>query len=388
MVNHMERQAPDTPTTSRAQTVYFIWSIMPRLVVVFMIVTIIVLFMVISKKKESIAADKAAAVNKQRPPVNSVIYPIQPIAIRDRINLPGNIEPWTSLELLARIDGFVTEILVEEGDEVEEGQILAKVDDDDYEIAMQRAQAAYNLAKADYERERKIFAKGVIPEAELDAQKTRMLTARADLDNAKLMFSRCTIKAPISGIVRRLDAEVGLLLSIADPVAQILQIEKVKGVIGIPESDISAIRDLQEIDVTIQALDNRVITGKVHFLSPAPQTTARLYTMELEIDNTSREILPGMFIRADIVKERIDNTIAIPFYSVITRNDEQFVFVEEENIAMKKAVKLGIMEDWMVQIVSGLTFEEKLIIEGHRDIENGQQVKVVKTVTNPNEYSL
>ena len=384
----MDRQQNIGPTTTRAKAVYFFWSILPRLVVLFMLAMIVVLFMTISKKKESIAADKAAAVSKERPPVNSVVYPLQPSSIRDRINLTGSIEPWTSLELLARVDGFVTEVLVQEGDEVEQGQILAHIDDDDYKIALQRATAAYTLAKADYERDKKVYEKGVIPEAELDAKKTRMLTAKADLDDARLRLSRCTIKAPIDGIIRRLDAENGLLLSVADPVAQILKIDKVKAIVGIPESDVSAVRELKEIDVTIQALDNRAITGKTHFLSPSPQTTARLYTMELEIDNESREILPGMFIRADIVKEEVADTVTIPFYSVITRNDEQFVFVEKDGIARKREVQLGIMEDWMVQITDGLDIGERLVIEGHRDIEDGQQINVVKVVTDPNEYTL
>lgn len=384
----MDSQQKYTPTTPRAKAVYFFWSILPRLVVLGMLVIIIVLFMTISKKKDSIAAEKAAAVSNERPPVNSVVYPLQFSTIRDRINLPGSIEPWTSLELLARVDGFVTEVLVEEGDEVEKGQVLAQIDDDDYKIALQRATAAYTLAKADYERDKKVYDKGVIPEAELDAKKTKMLTAKADLDDTQLRLSRCTIKAPIDGIIRRLDAEKGLLLSIADPVAQILKIDKVKAIVGIPESDVSAVRDLHNIDITIQALDDRVVTGKKHFLSPSPQTSARLYTMELEIDNNSRDILPGMFIRADIVKKQINDTITIPFYSVITRNDEQFVFIEKDGVAQKKKVKLGIMENWMVQITAGLEIDDRLVIEGHRDIENGQHVNVVKVISNPNEYTL
>jgi membrane fusion protein (multidrug efflux system) len=95
-----------------------------------------------------------------------------------------------------------------------------------------------------------------------------------------------------------------------------------------------------------------------------------------------------MFVRADIVKQKIADTITIPFYSVITRNDEQFVYVEKDGVAYKRDIKLGIMEDWMVQITSGLSVGERLVIEGHRDIENGQQIKVVKVITNPNEYTL
>ena len=95
-----------------------------------------------------------------------------------------------------------------------------------------------------------------------------------------------------------------------------------------------------------------------------------------------------MFFRADIVKKTVDNALAIPFYSVISRNNEHFVFVENEGTAHKRNVRLGIMQNWMVEIVDGLKAGDRLIIEGHRGIEDGQNIKVVKTVTNLSEYTL
>lgn len=377
-----------TPTTPRAKTVHFIWRILPRLLLLCMMVLIVVFFGAISKKKNSIASDKKAAVSKERPPVNTVLYAFTPSVIKDRINLPGNIEPWTRLELLAKVSGAITEVLVTEGDEVKKGDILALVEANDYHIRLQRAKAAYKLAKANFERDKKVYAKGVIPTAELDAKETAMETARADLENAKLQLSRCSITAPIDGVIHRLNAKVGLLLSIADPVAEILKIDKVKGVIGIPESDISAVGKLNEVEITIKSLDNLVIMGKKHFLSSAPESAARLYRMELELDNPSRSILPGMFIRAEVVKRSVANAITIPFYSVISRNKEQYVYVEENGTAQKRAVELGILENWLVEVKSGLTFEEKLIIEGHRDVENNQKINAVKVLTDLGEYTL
>jgi membrane fusion protein (multidrug efflux system) len=377
-----------TPTTPRAKTVHLIWRILPRLPLLGMIVLIIILFGAISKKKESIASDKAAAVSQERPPVNTVLYAFSPTEIRDKINLPGNIEPWTRLELMAKVGGAITEVLVIEGDEVKEGDVLARIEANDYRIRLQRAKAGYKLAKANFQRDKKVYAKGVIPTAELDAKETAMETAKADLDNAELQLSRCEITAPINGVIRRLDAKVGLLLSIADPVAEILKIDKVKAVIGIPESDISAVSKLNEVEITIKSLDNLVIMGKKHFLSSSPDTAARLYRMELELDNPSRSILPGMFVRAEVVKKSIPNAITIPFYSVISRNNEQYVFVEENGAAQKRVVELGIMESWLVEVKSGLSFDDKLIIEGHRDVENDQKIKAVKVLTDLGEYTL
>ncbi len=376
------------PTTLRAKTLFYIWSSLPRLVLLALIVLIVILTMGILKKHDSIAADKAAGVIIERPPINAVIYPVTPSIIRDKINLPGNIEPWNSLELMAKVSGTVAEVPAKEGDEVKAGDVLARIEEDDYQIALQRAEARYRLAKANFERDKAVFSKGVIPVAELESKETNLLTAKADLDNARLQLTRCTIKAPIDGVVRRLDVKVGLFLSMADPVGQLLQIDQVKAVVGIPESDISAVRQIDTIDVSLQALGDMVVTGKKHFLSPSPDTTARLYKMELQLDNASRSILPGMFVRAEVVKRSVVDAIAIPFYSVISRNDEQFVFVEEDGIARKRPVKLGIMENWMVEVTSGLNPQDKLVIEGHRDMEEGREINVVKILPSLDEHRI
>ena len=128
-------------------------------------------------------------------------------------------------------------------------------------------------------------------------------------------------------------------------------------------------RNLNEIEVTIQALDDRKIIGSRHFVSSSPETAARLYRLELEINNTDHEILPGMFVRANIVKQSRHNALSIPFYSIISRNDEQFIFVEQEGTVKKRNVETGIMEKWMVEITNGLSDGERVVVEGHRDVE-------------------
>jgi membrane fusion protein (multidrug efflux system) len=374
--------------TTRAKIVLFIWNNIPRFLLLGMIVLIGLLFVSISKKNEIIAAAKVSEARPEKPAVNVVTLTLFPTTIHDRINLPGSIEPWTRLQLLSKLGGTVTEVLLKEGDRIKKGDVLARIEATDYKIALDRAEAAYRLAQSEYLRDKSIYEKGVIPTSALEAKKTTMQTARADYENAKLLYSRTTVTSPMNGVIRRMDAKVGLQLSPGDPIAEILEIDRVKGVVGIPESDVTAVRKLDQINVTIQALENRLIRAKVHFLSPSPETIARLYNLELEINNRDGEILPGMFIRADIVKKTVEKAIVVPFYSVISRNNEQFVYIEKDGIARKRTVKLGIMEKWMVRITEGLTPGDRLLVEGHRDVEDGQKIKVVQAVKKLEELTL
>jgi membrane fusion protein (multidrug efflux system) len=350
--------------------------------------TIVGLSGTIKAEKERMAAEKMAAGPNERLPANVVLLDVVPTTIQDRINLPGVIEPWEELTVLSKIHGAVIKVEVSEGETISKGQVIARIDPDDFRIGVDSAKAAFELATANYKRLAGLFEKGIIPKAEIDNLEAQVKTTRAALENAELMLARCIIKAPISGVIRRLDATEGLLLSVSDPVAEILQVDKVKAVVGIPESDVALVRNIKEVNLTIQALDNREVVGRHHFLASSPEVGARVYRFELAIDNRDNLIMPGMFFRAKLVKRVIEDTVAIPLFTVIKREDQQFVFVEEDGVAKKLPVELGIMEDWMVQITEGLSPGSRVVVEGHRDIDHGHELKTVRVIEDLREALL
>jgi membrane fusion protein (multidrug efflux system) len=342
----------------------------------------------IKAEKQRITYEKIGAISTERAPVNVVLLDVAPTTIYDRINLPGVIEPWEKLSVLAKIHGTVVKVEVNEGETVTKGQVIARIDTDDFRIAVDSARATYELATAQHKRLASLFDEGIVPEAEIEKLEAQVKTSKSSLENAELMFTRCTITAPISGVIRRLDATEGLLLNVSDPVAEILQVDKVKAVVGIPESDVALVRDIKDVTLTIQALDNKEIVGRHHFLASSPENDARLYRLELAIDNEDNLIMPGMFFRAQLVKRVITDAVAVPLFTVIKREDQQFVFVEEDGVAKKLPVELGIMEDWRVQITKGLSPGSRVVVEGHRDIDHGNKLKTVRVIDDPREALL
>ena len=350
--------------------------------------TIVGLSGTIKAEKQRITAEKMAAGSIERLPVNVVLLDVVPTTIEDRINLPGVIEPWEKLSVLSKIHGTVIKVEVSEGETIRKGQIIARIDPDDFRIAVDSTKAIYELATVQHKRLASLLEEGTIAVAEIENLEAQVKTSKAALENAELMLSRCTIKAPISGVIRRLDATEGLLLSVSDPVAEILQVDRVKAVVGIPESDVALVRNIKEVNLTIQALDSREIVGRHHFLASSPESGARLYRLELAIDNKDNLIMPGMFFRAKLVKRVITDTVAVPLFTVIKREDRQFVFVEEDGVAVKLPVELGIMEDWRVQITKGLSPGSRVVVEGHRDIDHGHKLKTVRVIEDPREALL
>ena len=320
--------------------------------------------------------------------VNVVAMKLEPSVIRDRINFPGTIEPWIKLDILAEVRGKVLKKVVVEGAAINQNGIIAILDSRDYEHAYKSAKASYEAAVASKERLSELFKKQLATLSQLDNAVAQAENYKAQMDTAKLNVERCTIRSPISGTVNRLFFEEGEYLNFSDKVSEVLQTEKLKVKVGIPESDVDSVRMLDSFDVRIDALDKKVVKARKHYLSKTTDSMARLYDLELMIDNASGVILPDMFARVDILKREIPDAIAVPLYSLISVNDHNIAYVIEDNdIASARKVELGVQEGWLVEIKSGLKQGDKLIAVGQRDVSDGQKVKVIRTVTNPEELS-
>ena len=363
----------------------FVWRLIPWLVVVLIVAFIVVMVGRIREKRASLEQAKQAAMKQEIKAVPTIVLGLESRRLVDMIDLPAEVEPYENLWVKAEVSGQVVKELVKEGQIVKEGQVLFRLDDRDYRTRLARIQANYRLAKADYERFGTLVKKKVTPVSELDRVEAQLKDLTSQLSEAKLALERTRITSPISGRVNEVKAKVGELLAVGQPVAQVLQFDQVKVTVGVPESDVAAVFDLEEADVVIDALDGLRVQGKKLFLSRQPKSLARLYDLELIIPNIDGRILPGMFARVELVKDVFEQSLAVPLYAIITQGDERFVFVERDGRAEKRKVELGVLVGWEVQVTAGLKPGERVIVVGHRFLDDGQPVKVIKNVSHPSE---
>ena len=360
---------------------------LPLLVLLVLILIAVGLGAKVKNEQSRLLEEKSNAVIQERPPVNVVEQELVPGIMRDRMNLPGMVEPWENLGILAEVRGLVEEVLVEEGSHVKQGDLIARLDTGDYENRRNSIKAAYNLALTNLKRLSGLHEQEIIAQSRYDSVKAEMESLEADLATAELQLKRCFIKSSIAGIVNELPAKKGLYLAVGDPVATVLDIERLKVIVGIPESDVDAVRRIDRFEITIEALGNKEITGTKYFLAIAPESLAQVYRLELEVENKLEEILPGMFARVEIIKQEFPDALAIPLYAVISRDNKHYVYVEENNVAKLQEVKLGILDGWQIQITEGLKPGGKVIVVGQRSVDEGQGLNVVKKVTNPAEIT-
>ncbi|MBW2610510.1 MAG: efflux RND transporter periplasmic adaptor subunit [Deltaproteobacteria bacterium] len=370
---------------SKTRILRFFWGVFPWLIVMAILVFIGVMYFNIKDEKARLDKAKKEALKTEVPAVKVITLTLKAKRLEDKINLPAEIEPYENLWVKAEVSGQILDVLVKEGQTVRKGQVLVELDDRDYITRLERIEANYSLAMLDQDRVAKLVKGKIYAATELDNIEARLKDLTAQLKEAKLAISRTRITAPISGRLNEIKAKKGDWMGANKPVAQILQFEKVKVTVGVPESDVAAVFDLKEANIIIEALEGRRVKGRKLFLSRQPRTLARLYDLELVVPNPDGHILPGMFARVELVRHVYDNAISIPLYAVITRGDDRFVYVEKGNKAEKRSIELGMLIGWQVHVKSGLNPGERVIIVGHRLLDEGQKVDIIKNVTDPQE---
>jgi membrane fusion protein (multidrug efflux system) len=362
-----------------------LWVFLHWLVVLLLGVLLATMWFVNQEKKIRLEEARKAAIKEAVPPVRVITLTLEPTRLADKLDLPAEVESFENLWVKTEVSGQVVRVPVKEGQTIEKGQVLVELDDCDYRLRLERIQANHKLATLDHERVVELARKKITAETELDKIEAQLKDLSAQLKEAQLALSRTKIRAPISGRLNEIEAKIGDWLGVDKPVAQILQLEAVKVTVGVPESDVSAVLDLNEADVVIEALGKRKVTGTKIFLSRQPNTFARLYDLELIVQNPDGRILPGMFARVELVKEVFDEALIIPIYAVLTQGDERFVYVVEDNKAEKHHVELGILSGWQIQVTSGLKPGDQVIVDGHRLLDDGQTVEVLRNVRDVRE---
>jgi membrane fusion protein, multidrug efflux system len=332
-------------------------------------------------------ADNKIDTQIQIPDVNVVALELTAMPISDRINLPGIVKPWVKFDIIAEVRGEIVEKRIDKGTPVQAGDIIAVLDKKDYEIALQAAKASYDTALASKNRLEKLYKEQLASRSQIDDITAQVEQYKAQLDSASLNLERCVVRSPISGMINNIYFEKGQYLNISDPVAEVLQMDRVKVIVGIPESDVNAVSDVEKVDVKFDALDGKIFQAEKYFLSKASDPQARLYNLELAIDNPDGEILPDMFARADIVKQEKSDSLSVPLYSIIALNNEQVVYVVNDDTVHTRTIKTGIQEGWWIEVTEGLDAGERVVVIGHRNISDGQTVNVVRTVSNMEELA-
>jgi len=353
-------------------------------------------------------AQKGIHRQRRSPMVAVEAARVKKAAIRDVALFTGSLKPRSYFVVAPKISGRLEKLLVNIGDSVKRGQLIAMLDDEEYTQQVEQARAelavveanveerrsALEVAKREFERTKALRHKKIASESELDAaqahyqaQEAKLKVALAQvvqkeaaLKTAQVRLSYTKIRTSWKDgdeyrIVGERFVDEGAMLTANAPIVSILDISALTAVIHIIERDYAHVKTGQVTVMTTDAFPGKTFTGKVARVAPLLKETSRQARVEIEVPNREQLLKPGMFIRAQIEFARNDNAIVIPVTALVKRDGQQGVFMADaQNMKVRFVpVSLGIVNGDMAEVVkpslSGL-----VVTLGHHLLEDGSTI--------------
>ena len=315
------------------------------------------------------------------------VAPVKQTAIRDIGLFTGSLYPLSEFTVAPKIAGRLEKILVNIGDSVKAGQLLAVLDDEEYrqqvsqamaelEVAQANLQESRNtleIARREYERTVVLRQKKIASESQLDAAqsdyktqqaKLRVTTAQvsqkaAALEMAKVRLSYAEIRVPenhitANRVVGERFVDEGAMLAPNNPIVSILDIGTLLAVIHVIERDYPKIQPRLEAVITTDAFPGQTFSGQVERIAPLLKEKSREARVEIEIPNDQNRLRPGMFVRAQIEFDQHPNATVVPVSALVKRNGTQGVFVVDlqEKRARFVPITTGIVNDTQAEVLS------------------------------------
>lgn len=317
-----------------------------------------------------------------------------------RIYAIGNVEPFTSVAIKARVDGQIVSVHFKEGDEVRQGAILFEIDPRPFAASLKQAQANLGKDKALYDRAveqekryKDLLAKNFISPDAYEQVRTNMDTAAATvaadeaaIDGAKLSLEYCTIRAPVTGYVGRIQIQQGNLVKANDTISLVTinQVLPIYVSFSVPEQNVADVRKYQaagELKVQVNLVNSAhaAIAGRLSFLDNAADMTTGTIKLKAEFANTDKALWPGQFVSVVLTLYDQKDAVVAPSAAVQNGPNGQYVFVVKPDLTVElRNIKIARAEGDDTVIASGLQSGEQVVTAGQLRLAPGTKVNLAK----------
>ncbi len=292
------------------------------------------------------------------------------------------LEARAEADVVSKANGIVEEILVEEGEYVKAGQILAHIRDEEYQIAASQAQAELSSAMQELRRIKDMAARDMISADAYDKLRFQVDLMQARYDMAALNLAETTIRAPISGHIAVRYVKTGNLVKQyeAKKLFHIVAMEQLQGNVHLPERELQNIRVGQTAQLRVSALPQKVVEATVERISPVVDTQSGTFKVVLNINNQDLDLKAGMFAHVSLNYATREQTVVVPRHAVSSLDSQYSVFtVDAEGIAHKVDVKIGFEDETRMEIIEGLTAGQQIVVSGQANLKDAALVEVIRS---------
>jgi RND family efflux transporter MFP subunit len=333
----------------------------------------------------------AASEEKQYKSVTITIAQPQDIAINRDLSGPLNAKG--EVVVMPKAAGEIQSVVVEVGDRVSNGSILAYIDDQDYKLGTEQAKAALAMAEAglnqaerEFERQQKLKMEGAVAEQTYEQVKTGVEVAQAQLEQAKVGLAMANnqleytrISSPISGYVADKFIQKGQLVSQQVPAFRIVNSDTLEMVVSVNVEDLTEVKLNEKVTVKLNGSIDKEYTGLIASLPVAADSRSNLFNIKIYVPNRNNEALPGTIGNVQLPIQKLTQAYALPSDVVLKRTNGNFIMKYVAGKAVEVAVTTGKSWGDSVQILEGLALNDTVIVKGAHYLKDGDLVSIKET---------
>lgn len=296
--------------------------------------------------------------------------------LKQIVTAVGTLQANRSIDVTAKVTAKVDKLTYKDGQQVQKGDALVYLDATEAQAGLAESLAEYSNSQKLFERSKKLLRTGNAPKARVDLLLSEMQVAQAKVQADRARLNDYIIRAPFSGVVGFRDVNVGALVRPADIITTLDDVTSLKLDFDLPEIYLANVRSGQVFRTKSVAYADKVFEGKVSSISTRVDPITRVVQIRGRLDNTLGVLKPGMFLSVALQTGMQKNALMIPEHAVTVSAAGHFVFVVENDIAMRTQITVGQREKGWVQVLSGLSNEVIVIIEGLQKVRDGGKVKL------------
>jgi len=356
-----------------------------------------VLFFTACKKSESKTPSEKT--------VNVFTQPAEKKSLRPFIETIGTLNPNEEVIVSSEVDGILRNVTVDEGTGVAKGKALAVIDDIDYSLEVQRAEAALKQTEAtlsntklEYGRKESLYKEQLVTQQQFDDVSTRLALAEAEVERAKASLSlarqkhiKTKISSPLSGVVKEKKVEKGNFVKNGTPLFTIIQTNPLKLNFTVNEKDLAGLKTGQEALFKVDAFPDKEFKSTLTIIYPSLEERTRTLQVEAKAPNRDGRLKPGLFAHVTVYTGPARDVIIVPATSLLYEGERIKVFIVEGNTAKERYVKVGRKYKFdpdaknpepagreYAEIIEGVKEGDPVVTVGQQGLFDGAKITVSK----------
>jgi len=297
------------------------------------------------------------------------------------LRLPATVSPYHQTTLYAKVSGYLKTIAVDKGDRVKAGQVLAVIDDPELGQRLQQAQSDYEIKKVTYERLANVRKENpdVIAKQDVDLAEAAYQGSTHALEQLVTMLDYTKVRAPYSGVITARFVDPGALIQAATssatqsvPLFTIMDMSTLRFYINVPQEDASYVH--KGSGARIMLKDGRSIDATVTRSTMALDPGTRTLLAEIDVRNEESSLAPGMFAEVVLDLRSHQGALVVPPAALVSEGTSKAVFIVENGVVRKVPIKTDIDDGVWVEVTSGLSGDEEVVVVGKSRVSDGAKV--------------